>query len=453
MLSTILLIAYGLVLLGIGLASARYANTLDNFLVAGRSQRKLLVVASMLASTIGGGITIGTVTRAYRIGFPAFWFVAAGGIAHFLQGAFLSRKVRETEAVTLPDLATKLVAPSLGTLTSVIVLVTWVGIATAQFVAVAKVVSGITGLQHQTAVLASAGFLVVYTLLGGQKSVLRTDLFQFGFLSIAVLATLAWLFLGSPPPAGAVRVEIFNTHFGFLDLLYYVIVLGGSYFICPMMFSRILSADSPENARKSSFMSGFGMLAFALVITFIGLWAGASVRDLGGVDPLNFIAHNSLPGFLGGFLIFGLLAAILSTADTVLLTAAGVIEHDLVKRSSVAGARLWVVAVGAVGAAIAVFQTDIIGILIKTYNGYTAGIVPALTVAIVLSGKRKLQPTLAFTAIVLGYALGLSGSFMKEGTALAKLLPMAGLAASALLSLAAAYLPGKAVQSGTHTST
>jgi SSS family solute:Na+ symporter len=450
MLSTILLIVYGLILLGIGLASVKYADTLDNFLVAGRSQRKLLVVASMLASTIGGGITIGTVTRAYRIGFPAFWFVAAGGIAHFLQGALLSRKVRETEAVTLPDLAARLVAPSLGTLTSVIVLFTWVGIATAQFVAVAKVVSGITGLQHQTAVLASAGFLVLYTLLGGQKSVLRTDLFQFGFLSIAVLATLAWLFLGSPPPVGTVRVEIFNKHFGFLDLMYYVIVLGGSYFICPMMFSRILSADSPENARKSSFMSGFGMLAFALVITFIGLWAGASVRDLGGVDPLNFIAHNSVPGFLGGFLIFGLLAAILSTADTVLLTAAGVIEHDLVKRSSVSGARLWVVIVGVVGAVIALFQTDIIGILIKTYNGYTAGIVPALTVAIVLSGKRKLQPALTFAAIVLGYALGLSGSFMKEGTVPAKLLPMAGLAVSAMVSLVAAYLPGKA---GAHTST
>jgi len=183
-----------------------------------------------------------------------------------------------------------------------------------------------------------------------------------------------------------------------------------------------------------------------LVITFIGLWAGASALDLGGVDPLNFIAHNSVPGFLGGFLIFGLLAAILSTADTVLLTAAGVLEHDLLKRSTVAGARFWVVAVGAVGAGIALFQTDIIGILIKTYNGYTAGIVPALTVAIVLSGKRKLQPTLTFAAIVVGYALGLSGSFMKEGTMAAKMLPMLGLTVSAALSLAAAYLPKRSAQ-------
>jgi uncharacterized membrane protein YeaQ/YmgE (transglycosylase-associated protein family) len=118
-------------------------------------------------------------------------------------------------------------------------------------------------------------------------------------------------------------------------------------------------------------------------------------------------------------------------------------EHDILKRKTVAGVRLWTVVVGAVGAVIALYQTDIIGILIKTYNGYTAGIVPALFVAIVMSGKRKLNPGLTFAAVAAGYALGLSGSFMKEGSAAAKLLPMTGLAASAVLSLIAAYLPKK----------
>ena len=438
MLPTILLAAYGVALLAIALASLKFSDTMENFLVAGRKQKKLLVVASMLASTIGGGITIGTVTRAYNIGFPAFWFVAAGGIAHFLQGALLSRKVRETEALTLPDLAHKLVGPSMRTVTSIIIMITWVGIATAQFVAAAKVVGSITGLAHQSAVIVSAAFLVLYTLIGGQKSVLRTDLFQFGILAVAVVAALLWLFVAKAPAPGTVVVEIFNPSFGFLDLLYYVIVLGGSYFICPMMFSRILSADSPASARKSSFMSGFGMLFFALAITFVGLWAKASVPELGGLDPLNFMARNSLPGILGSLLVFGLLAAILSTADTVLLTAAGIMENDLIKRRSVAGVRLWTVVVGVVGAGIALFQTDIIGILVKTYNGYTAGLVPVLFVAIMYAGKRRMDPALALVAIIGGYAMGTAGSFVTDASA-AKLLPMAGLAFSAVVSLVAVY--------------
>ena len=49
----------------------------------------------------------------------------------------------------------------------------------------------------------------------------------------------------------------------------------------------------------------------------------------------------------------------------------------------------------------------------------------------------------SFAVCGFGYALGLGGSFMKEGTMAAKLLPMAGLAASAILALLAAYLPSK----------
>lgn len=445
MLPTILLAVYGVALLGIALASLKYSDTMENFLVAGRKQGKLLVVASMLASTIGGGLTVGTVTRAYTIGFPAFWFVAAGAFAHFLQGAFLSKKVRETEALTLPDLSFRLVGPSLRMVTSIIIMITWTGIATAQFVATAQIVTGITGLSHTLAVLVSAAFLVLYTIIGGQKSVLRTDLFQFGILAIALVISLIWLFAARPSgsPVHTV-IELFNKDFGPLDLLYYVVVMGGSYFICPMMFSRILSSNNAANARRSSYISGTGMLIFAFAITGIGLWAKASLSNTGGIAPLNYIAASVLPPVLGTLLIFGLLAAILSTADTVLLTAAGIMENDLLKRKTVGGVRFWTVIIGIVAAAIAIFQTDIIAILTKTYNGYTAGIVPLLFVAIIMKDKKRLHPGLALAAVISGYCLGTLGSFIGQPVA-EKILPLAGLAASALLAILA-LSKGKAVE-------
>ena len=438
----IALIAYAAVILGVALASLRYADTMENFLVAGRKQKKVLIVASMLASTIGGGITIGTVQNATKIGFPAFWFVAAGGIAHFLQGLLLSRKVRESEALTMAELAEKVAGPLSRTIVSLIVMVTWIGIAAAQFTAAARVLTTLVGTEHAVSVAIAASFLVVYTLIGGQKSVLRTDLFQFGFLAVAILATIAYLYLVKTPAAGTVAIELFNSKFGPLDLAYYVIVMGGSYFICPMMFTRILSADTPENARKSSFMSGFGMFCFAFAIVFIGLWATATGFDSGKLDPLNAIAKSALPPALGALLVIGLLAAILSTADTVLITAAGIMENDLVKRSSVAGVRLWTVGVGAIAACIALFQRDVIAILMKTYNGYTAGLVPALFVALAYAnfkdGKSERRPNTALfsAAIVGGYALGIAGSFAGAGS-LSKILPLSGMTLSAILSVSA----------------
>ena len=209
----IILIVYAVILLGIALLSLKYNTTLENFLVAGHKQRKILVVASMLASTIGGGITIGTVANAYRIGFPAFWFVAAGGLAHFLQGALLSERVRASEALTLPDLAHRYLGPAVRMEISLIILVTWIGISAAQFVAAARVITTLTGLPHAGAVTSAAVFIVVYTLIGGQKSVLRTDLFQFGILAGAIVLALGYLFLVKPPVSGSIRLDLFNRGF------------------------------------------------------------------------------------------------------------------------------------------------------------------------------------------------------------------------------------------------
>jgi Na+/proline symporter len=87
MVTVIALSAYALLMLVVASLSFSSSKTMSSFLVADRSQNKLIITISMLASTIGGGITIGTVNRASSMGFAAFWFVAAGAFAHFLQGA------------------------------------------------------------------------------------------------------------------------------------------------------------------------------------------------------------------------------------------------------------------------------------------------------------------------------------------------------------------------------
>lgn len=443
MTGTILLIVYAVIILIIAVSSWKYNTSIENYLIAGRKQHKLLVVASMLASTIGGALTLGQSTKTYTMGFPAIWFILAGAIAHFAQGALLSKKVRETEALTLSDMAGKLLGPSVRLLTSVFIVITWTGIATAQFMATAKIIATITGISYQTGVLIAAGFLVVYTIIGGQKSILKTDLFQFGVLSIALILTLAFLYIAKPVSAGSIHIALFTPQFGPLNFLYYLVVMGGSYFICPMMFSRILSADTPANARKSSFLSGTGMVIFAFVITFIGLWAKASIGDLQKLDPLNYIVKNTLPSALGFVLIFGLLAAILSTADTVLITAAGTLQNDIIKRKSVTGIRLFTVVIGLVAMLIALYKSDILGIIMKTYNGYTAGLVPALFVALIFYGKRKLNESMTFLAMLIGYGLGMTGSFLPTDSTWGQALPLIGIAASAILALFAAYMPGK----------
>lgn len=440
MLNIVLLSLYGALLLAIALASLKYGKTMENLLVAGRSQKKLLITVSMLASTIGGGITIGTIERGSSMGFAAFWFVFAGAVAHFAQGALLSRKVRESEALTMAELAYKASGPLARLLVSIIIVITWTGISAAQSLALAKVLANLTPLSLEAGILVGAAFVIIYTLIGGQKSVLRTDLFQFGFLALGLVLSLVWLYIAKTPTE-SLDIHLFSPKFTPLDLVYQVIVMGGSYFICPMMFSRLLSADSPANARRSSFLSGTGMVFFAFALTFIGLWIRATHFETPAGEALYALAGGALHPALGIMLIFGLLAAIVSTADTVLLTAASVLQNDIIKKPSVAAVRVWVAVIGIAAAFIAFQHRDIIALLMKTYNGYTAGLVPALFVAIMYArfeggvSTRKPNPLLFALAIVIGYLLGLAGSFA-SGPVLPKLLPICGMAVSLFLSLA-----------------
>lgn len=440
---TILIIVYGIVIMVLAISSWKFNTSVENYLVAGRKQHKLLVVTSMLASTIGGALTLGQASKTYSMGFPAIWFIIAGAIAHFLQGGLLSKKVRETEALTLPDMALKLVGQRVQLLTSIFIVITWTGIAVAQFIATAKILVTITGVPYETGVVIAGVFLTIYTIIGGQKSILKTDLFQFGVLSVALIGALAYLYITKPLPEGSIALPLFTSTFTVWHFLHYLIVMGGSYFICPMMFGRLLSADSPQTARKSSFLSGTGMLIFAFVITFIGLWVKGSVPDLQKLDPLNFIAKNTLPPVLGFFLIFGLLAAILSTADTVLITGAGTLQNDIIKRKSVLGIRMFTIVIGTVAMLIALFKSDILGIIIKTYNGYTAGIVPALFIALMVKGKRTLNEPVLLAAMVLGYTLGIAGSFFPTESLPGILFPLGGIAVSGAVSVLAAAVPAK----------
>jgi solute:Na+ symporter, SSS family len=344
----------------------------------------------------------------------------------------------------MAELANKTSGPLARLLVSIIILITWTGISAAQFVALSSILSSLTGLSGNVSVAIGSLFIILYTLIGGQKTVLKTDFFQFGILAISIVIAVFWLWFGKTPIA-APQITLFTEKFGPLNLLYYIVVMGGSYFICPMMFSRILSTDTAENARKSSFLSGFGMLIFAFTLTFIGLWVKAAAFDSNGMDPLNAIARTALPGALGVALIFGLLSAILSTADTVLLTASSVMQNDIIKKPSVAMVRIWTVLIGGIAAFVALFERDIIGLLMKTYNGYTAGLVPSLFIALMYAkfekGESKVKPcSLLFAiAIVGGYALGMAGSFAPEGP-ISMILPLAGMVFSATLALLA-YSP------------
>lgn len=453
----IILIVYLILLLTIGILDFKKVKNFNDYVLAGRKQSFIIVTVSLMASMIGSGSTMGLADKTYTKGFPAIWFLAVGGIGLILQSLLLSEKVRKSGAVTLPDLAEKTMGNSTRILVAFIIVITWVGIIAAQFIAAGKIITALTGLDSFWVLTLAASVIVIYSYLGGQASILKTDFLQFSILFIAVVFTVVFLYSVKPPATGEIRFELLNDSFTGKDLFYYLTIVMGSYFICPMMFSRLLTAKNPETAKKSSMIAGIGVLFFAVLIVLIGLWGKANLENPGKAGVISWIFINELPKAGGIILILGILSAIISTTDTCLLMTSSIIEYDIINpltkntkrngKSEVALTRNIVLVLGVLGYLTAFWGNwDIIGLLLEAFEFYTAGIVPAMFVALLVINRKTLSPLWSFSAVLTGGIFGIMPKIAPLVSSLesaipgfwVKSLPITGMFLSLLLAVTAA---------------
>ncbi|KNF08492.1 Na+/proline symporter [Gottschalkia purinilytica] len=440
------LIIYVLLFLGIGLYNYFQANSYDDYVVAGRKQSQPIILMSLLSTIIGGSATFGTADMVYNMGFPAFWWLGVGGIGLILQSIFLSKKIRDFDAYTLPDIANKIVGEGGKLIIAFIIVTSWTGIIASQFTALSQIFSVITGSSNTLALLIIVSItVIIYTAIGGQLSVIKTDAIQFVILAIGIVCTFYYLFFsGAQMNVASVfsNIELFNDKFNWLNLINLLFIVGGTYFIGPDMFSRNLAAKDGKVAKKAAFNAGILLFFFSFLITSIGLWAKLNITDLGNENPLVYMISNHLPTSIGIALAIGLVSALISSADTCLITTATIIENDILKRNKVSDTRIFVLAIGLISLLIAVLKQDIISLLLGAYSVYAPGIVCPLLIAIWFYKKKEINKILWFLAIIVGGSSGILDNFLKI-----KYLPLIGMGCSLILSVLSVFLSNEYEQS------
>lgn len=432
------LLLYLIGLLFFCLKDAFHARSFDAFVVAGRRQGLVAVCCSMMATMIGASATLGVAARAEEIGFPAFWWLGCGAIGLLLQALFLSKPIRAAGANTLPELADTAVGPSGRKLVALIIALSWMGIIAAQFVAASSLFRLATGWNSEYgAILITAFVVTIYTLLGGQLSVVRTDRIQFLFLAVG----FGWLFFylalgGAGRPGWAeMYIPLTSEQFRMADAILLLFAVGGAYFLGPDITSRNLLARDGNIARKAVFTSIPLLLLFSLGITLTGIWAG---EHLPGEGHPFFRLMATLPMPLGIAISIGLVSALFSSADTCLMNTAAIIGNDLLGRKDVQAIRILILLVGGFATILALWGEDILKLLLAAYSIYTPGVVCPLAVAILAAKKRHLHTTWWITAVSIGGLFGLLQPVLTAcgyTTTAVKSLPPFGMILSLLLAL------------------
>ena len=432
---TFLILLYLAALLWFGLRGNTGDRGLRALLTTGGTTGAILCALSLVSTIIGGSATLGIGALAQKTGSAAFWWLGVGALGLALHGLFVAPAIRRSGAVTLPDLLGRLAGPLAEKWAALIISISWVAVTAAQFTALhALLVSISGGMLAEGLYAALAAAIILHTALGGQRGVIRTDAIQAVLLLGGFTAAAFWCIVNRPDAVAAIDPVPFSAAFGALDWAKMMLLVGITYVIGPDMFSRTFAARNGATARRAALSAAPLLAVFGVIVTTLALVNIDAKQPI--ADWLS--AASPLPAPLSALLALGLVSALSGSADTVLLSAAGIIEKDVCGRERVLAVRIWAGLFGTLAASAAWLSGDIIGLLLKAYSLFVPGVAAPLLL-LVFGRLRRANPTLWLGGAVAGGLCGLAGSLLAESA-----FTYAGIAISTAGSLAAIRFAGRA---------
>lgn len=318
----------------IGIFSARKIRTGKDYYVAGKRGNIWQITGSLLATILGSSAILGTADLALTQGWAAAWLLLCASLGLLILVP-VSMVVRRKGKYTLPQMIGDFYGTEAKMISSFIISIAWIGIIAAQIIGAAKILNGFTGLDYAVGVWGSGAVFIFYTLIGGQISVLKTDLYQSFIIIGGILMTAVYIFFREPvsPIAMSTLKFPFNAGFRPFDLVVLILTYSSTFVVGPDIYSRIFCAENETIARKSVLISALVLIPFSLCITFLGVFAAYKFPEIHHQNgsALIPVMLATLPEWGIGILVAALLSAVMSTGSTTLLTSSTIISDPLSK--------------------------------------------------------------------------------------------------------------------------
>ena len=407
-----ILFTYLIVVVGIGIFSFFKVKNADDYYISGKRGNWWQVSGSLFATIMGGSAILGTVELSQKAGWAAMWFLLSAAAGLFVLSS-LSRKISNLGHYTLPELLLKFYGKPAEKAASILIPIAWTGIVAAQIIAGAKILSSLQLMNYQDGALLCGLVFIFYTIAGGQLSILKTDFAQ-ALIILAGIFTLFVLRLNQPEydiTPGFMVSSLFNENFSPIDLLLLLLTYSVTFVVGPDIYSRIFCARNEKIARNSVLIVAFLTIPVAIVLTWLGVTAGSA--DGGFILP----GTSFLPSWALGLLAAALLSAVMSSADTTLLTSSMILAElftgNLDKPGALRLTRVFVLLMGAVSLLIALKVTSILNALLISLSFFSGAFIIPIIAG--LAGW-KVNPRNALPAILAGGFLALTGKIINEFT-------------------------------------
>src|SRR6202162_135621 len=427
MLTILFLVAYLGGVLAIGFAWRKRAGRDEaSYFVADRSFNPFWGFFGLSSLPTGGSTTIALAAFVAMHGVAGIWLDLAGALGLLALGLFLAKRIRREGAVTLPEIIGRYYGPGARLSAAVLVLVSEIVWFALLIEATQVVLTAAFGLSPLPALVGSTAVFILYTSLGGQFAVARTDLLQYGLMvaGIPVIALgCTLLYAGgrlSTLPREAWSFPTSATLYAG-DILALLVLIGLPHLVGSDVYSKLLSCRDEATARRSALLASLSKVVFGLSVAVMALAARGLAPGAAAGETLPRAILAFVPAPLSSLVLVALVATMQTSADVVLLSAAAVTVRDilppLVKRPlPLLVARLFSPFYGAVGLAVSLaLNRDVLETLKLGYSIFAAGLI--LPVLAALLGKSTTPgPRGAIAAMICGGAVAAAGRLFPGST-------------------------------------
>lgn len=351
MIYIILLVYLGFTFWGSLIGSSKEEATPESYFLANRSLTTLSLFFTILATNFSAFYFLGFAGEAYKIGYSHYVIMSIGTALAGLSFLIIGTKVwwlgKKHSYITPSELIygeTK--SRALALIFSLVMIIFTLPYLALQIVGGGYILENLTGgdISYQLAIILLTIFTIVYVILGGMKSVAKTDLKQ-GLIVIIFMTLAVFLVakdLGGISKANQLAKDLVPGLFSdagvgdhFSAKKWFSLIVF--WFFCvpmfPQLFMRFYIAKDVSHLKKSAVLYAAIPIFISILPVMIGVWGHISFPELVGKEsdqilPMMLVEHTT--DWFAAIVMTGAIAAFMSTLDSQLLALSTMITRDFI---------------------------------------------------------------------------------------------------------------------------
>lgn len=423
--------SFAVLYLVLGKYASKNINNLTDYFLGGRRVGLWALSVTILATQLGGGTLIGISEETYKVGWIGLFYSLGVFTGLVLLALGVGAKIRKMQVVTLAALFEEIYQSTfLRQLAALCSIFSLFFILVAQIVACRKF-SITLGFDNQAVLFGFWTVIIIYTVMGGLRAVISTDIFQaliitsiFGCLGILLIPVVDWQ---AAAPAST-------------DIHWLSIAQLSDWWIFPMLFmiigqdmgQRCAAATNPRTVTKATLLAATIYGTISLVPGMIGILAvqqGIVVPENHSILLMTITTLTNPT--LSALAACAILMAILSTADSLLCAISSNVAMDFKKDVSVNQAKVITFVIGLSALVFSFAVTDIVPTMILAYRTSIYMLFWTILFGVFTESPPK---QLAYLNMIAGILLSVAQQFQWLNT-LSALLVFVGLGAGQVLWL------------------